>query len=102
MRTFALFGVAAIAISIMSPNLVWAWSSEQAIPQGADGANLSDPTISEDKLKALQDKVSGGSSSTSGFYITGGATEQFDKPGFQTNSGPAPFGYSPLPGFRGR
>jgi hypothetical protein len=106
MRTFALYGIAAAAISMMVSSPVWAWSSEQAVPQGTDGVNLNDPLFSEDKLKALQDKVNGGgTSSTSGFYVYGGVSQPSDNAnGFQSNSGtgPTPFGFSPIPGFRGR
>ena len=102
MRTFALYSIAALAISIMTPAAVWAWSSEQAAPKGADGADLAD---SEDALKALQDKVDSKTSDKSGFYISGGTDQQMVSPyGFrsnQTGSG-VPFGYSPFPGFRGQ
>ena len=102
MRAFALYGIAALAISIMTPAAVWAWSSEQAAPKGADGANLAD---SEDALKALQDKVDSKNSGKSGFYISGGMDQQMASPfGFrpnQTGSG-VPFGLSPTPGFRGQ
>jgi hypothetical protein len=111
MRTFALSGFAALAISMMAPTAVWAWSSEPA-PKGADGANLAEQ---EDPLKALQDKVdakSGGFKSDSGFYITGSASQPqsfsaFGRPyGFQSGSTGStsteiPFGVSPQPGFRG-
>ena len=111
MRTFALSGFAALAISIMAPTAVWAWSSEPA-PKGADGASLADQ---EDPLKALQDKVdakSGGFKSDSGFFISGSASQQpysaFGRSyGYQSGStGSAsteiPFGLSPQPGFRGQ
>ena len=34
MRAFALSGLAALAISMMAPATVWAWSTEQASPNG--------------------------------------------------------------------
>jgi hypothetical protein len=105
MRTFALSGFAALAISMMAPAAVWAWSLEPTAPKSADGANLAE---AEDPLKALQDKVdakSGSNSSQSGFYFSGGATSQpFGSPGFRSYSTTTgvPFGYSPMPGFRGQ
>ena len=103
MRAFALSGFAALAISMMAPATVWAWSTEQASPNGGAGTNLADQ---EDPLKALQDKVDGKNSSTqSGFYFsTGPAQQQFGSSGFQSNQTNAnvPFGYSPMPGFRGQ
>jgi hypothetical protein len=71
MRASALFGVAALAISMMAPATVWAWSTEQASPNGGAAANLADQ---EDPLKALQDKVnSKDGSKQSGFYFSAGA-----------------------------
>ncbi len=101
MRAFALSGLAALAISMMAPATVWAWTTEQASPSGA-AANLADQ---EDPLKALEDKVNGKTSSQqSGFYFSTGPTQPtFGQSGFnsnQTNSN-VPFGYSPMPGFRG-
>jgi hypothetical protein len=104
MRTFALPGLAALAISMMVPAAAWAWSAEPAA-KPADGANLAE---AEDPLKALQDKVdakSGSTGSQSGFYFSGSAaTQPFSPYGFRSNStdSSVPFGYSPLPGFRGR
>jgi hypothetical protein len=103
MRTFALSGLAALAISMMAPATVWAWSTEQASPSGGAAANLADQ---EDPLKALQDKVDGKTSSQqSGFYFSNGSAQQpFNSYGFssnQTNTN-VPFGYSPMPGFRGQ
>ncbi len=60
----------------------------------------------EDPLKALQDKVDNkGGSKQSGFYISSGPTQQpFASSGFQSNQTGTnvPFGYSPMPGFRGQ
>ena len=74
MRTLALSGFAALAISMMAPAAVWAWSSEPAAPTGADGSNLAE---ADDPLKALQDKVDAKSGfdtgSQSGFYFGGSA-----------------------------
>jgi hypothetical protein len=104
MRTLALSGVAALAISLMAPASAWAWSTEPVAPKTADGANFAEP---EDPLKALQDKVdakSGSISSQSGFTISGGATTQpFGPYGFRSYSTgtSVPFGYSPNLGFRG-
>jgi hypothetical protein len=103
MRTFAFIGAAALAITMMSPNAVWAWSSETVVPQGGQATNLADP---DEAFKALQDKVNGGSDSKSGFYISGGADQSMDSPFISranpTGSAPTPYGYSPIPGFRGR
>jgi hypothetical protein len=103
MRAFALFGVAALAISMTAPATVWAWSTEQASPNGGGSANLADQ---EDPLKALQDKVDGkNSSQESGFYFSNGSAQQpFSPYGFRSNqTGTAlPYGYSPMPGFRGQ
>ncbi len=105
MRTLALSGFAALAISMMSPAPVWAWSSDPATPNSAAAAGLAE---AEDPLKALQDKVDakGGlqNGSQSGFYISGGATSQpFSPYGFRPTQpdGGVPFGWSPNPGFRG-
>jgi hypothetical protein len=107
MRTLALSGFAALAFSMMSPAAVWAWSSEPVAPKSAGGANFAE---SDDPLKALQEKVdakSGYNSSQSGFYFSSGATRQpFSPYGFSSNksdgqSEGVPFGYSPMPGFRG-
>jgi hypothetical protein len=110
MRTFALSGFTALALFIMAPSAVWAWSSEPS-PKAADGANLAEQ---EDPLKALQDKVdakSAGFKSDSGFYVSGSASQQpfsaFGRSyGFQSGSTGStsteiPFGLSPQPGFRG-
>jgi len=103
MRAFALSGLAALAISMMAPATVWAWSTEQASPNGGAAANLAEQ---EDPLKALQDKVDGKSSSQqSGFYISNGSTQQpFSPFGSRSNQmgTNVPFGYSPMPGFRGQ
>ena len=103
MRAFALSSLAALAVSMMAPATVWAWSTEQAGSNGGASANLADQ---EDPLKALQDKVDGKSSpGQSGFYFSAGPTTQpFGSSGFssnQTNTN-VPFGYSPMPGFRGQ
>ena len=103
MRAFALSGLAALAISMMAPATVWAWSTEQASPSGGASANLADQ---EDPLKALEDKVNGkNSSQQSGFYFsTGPAQPTFGQSGFKSNQTDTnvPFGYSPMPGFRGQ
>ncbi len=106
MRTLALSGFAALAISMMAPAAVWAWSSEPVAPQSADGANLAE---SDDPLKTLQDKVDskGGlnAGSQSGFYFGGSVGAQTYSPfGLRSNSndGGVPFGWSPTPGFRGQ
>lgn len=105
MRALALFGLTALAISMMAPASAWAWSAEPVAPKPADGANLAE---AEDPLKALQDKVdakSGLNSSQSGFYFSGSAaTQPFGPYGFRSNStgGSVPFGFSPMPGFRGQ
>lgn len=103
MRTFALLGVSAIAISLFAPVKSWAWSSEPVSSQASGGSAFADP---EDKLKELQDKVKGNGEPQSGFYISGGATSagQFGNPGFggQRPASGQPFGYSPIPGFRTR
>ncbi len=103
MRALALSGFAALAISMMAPANVWAWSAEQASPNGGAGANLADQ---EDPLKALQDKVDGKSvTKDNGFHFsTGPAQSPFSPHGFtssQTDTTTTPFGYSPMPGFRG-
>jgi hypothetical protein len=109
MRAFALSGFAALAISMMAPATVWAWSSEPVAPRGADGANLVD---SDDPLKALQDKVNAKDglrlgSQNSGFYMSGGAAQQqtFGPYGgafrSSTPTDTTAFGWSPQPGFRG-
>ena len=70
MRAFALSGFAALAISMMAPATVWAWSTEQASPNSGANANLAEQ---EDPLKALQDKVNGKTGSQqSGFYFSTG------------------------------
>jgi len=103
MRAFALSGLAALVISMMAPATVWAWSTEQASPNGGAAANLADQ---EDPLKALEDKVNGKNSSPqSGFYFsTGPAQQPFNPSGFNSNqtNTTVPFGYSPMPGFRGQ
>ncbi len=103
MRTLALFGAAAIAIVVAS-GPVWAWSSDQSVPQGATGTNFADP---DEALEALQNKVDSknGDQNKSGFFISGGASQSPGSPfGFQssTPNGEVPFGYSPMPGFRAR
>ncbi len=104
MRTFALSGVAVLAVSLMASTAVLAWSSEQATPNTGATTNLADP---DEALKALQDKVDAKNiGSQSGFYITGGAAQQqpFGPLGFHSNqtTTEVPFGYSPMPGFRGQ
>jgi hypothetical protein len=104
MRTFALSGLTALAISMMTPATVWAWSTEQASPNGGANASLADQA---DPLKALEDKVnSKGGSNQSGFYFSAGsgATQPFSPYGFNSNQSGTnvPFGYSPMPGFRGQ
>ena len=103
MRALALSGLAALAISMLAPATVWAWSTEQASPNGGAAANLADQ---EDPLKALQDKVDGkNSSQESGFYFSNGSAQQpFSPYGFRSNQTGTnvPFGYSPMPGFRGQ
>ena len=101
MRTFALIGVSAMAISMMASAPASAFSSEQGSAQATNGVAWADP---EDKLKELQDKIKGGPDSKTGFYITGPNGQQSDGSGFasQGNGSGAPFGYSPIPGFRGR
>ena len=103
MRAFALFGLATLAISMMAPATVWAWSTEQASPNGGASANLADP---DEALKALQDKVdSKNGLGRSGFYFSAGPTPQpFSPYGFKANQTDTnvPFGYSPMPGFRGQ
>ena len=104
MRAFALSGFAALAISILAPATVWAFSTEQASPQGGGAANLAEQ---DDPLKALQDKVDSKSGSTqSGFYFSAGpaAGQPFAPYGFKSNQTDTtvPFGYSPMPGFRGQ
>jgi len=102
MRAFALSGFAALAISMMAPATVWAWSTEQAAPSGGASTNLADQ---EDPLKALQDKVDGKSSSQqSGFYFSNGSSQQpfspFGVRSNQTNT-TVPSGDATTPGFRG-
>jgi len=106
MRTFALFGAAAIAASLFAAGSALAWTAEQPSQQDSNGVLFSDP----DSFKALEDKVNGKSQSQSGFYITGGVNNSGDsgvmganpygvRP--MTGSGSA-FSYSPMPGFRGQ
>jgi hypothetical protein len=102
MRAFALSGLAALAISMLAPATVWAWSTETASPNGGAAANLADQ---EDPLKALQDKVDGKSSSQqSGFYFSSGSAQQpfspFGVKSNQTNT-TVPVGDATTPGFRG-
>jgi hypothetical protein len=105
MRALALSGFAALAICTMASSAAWAWSAEPVAPKGADGVNLAE---TEDPLKALQEKVdakSGSIGSQSGFSISSSATTQpFSPYGFRTYSTDTsiPFGYAPIPGFRGR
>ncbi|HZV21339.1 MAG TPA: hypothetical protein VE986_07310 [Hyphomicrobiales bacterium] len=107
MRTFALIGAAALAFSIATCGPVFAWS-EQPVQQGngSDQSNLANPLLSDEKLKDLESKVQSGTSSQSGFYVTGGVNQTPGSLyGFQSNplgTAPAPFTYSPNPGFRGR
>lgn len=102
MRGYLLCGATVLAISLIAPASVWAWSTEQASP--GSGANLAEQ---DDPLKVLQDKVDSKSSSKQGnFYFSAGqASTPFGSPyGFQSNqtNTTVPFGYSPMPGFRGR
>ncbi len=103
MRTIALSGFAALAISMMAPATVWAFSTEQASPNTGAAANLADP---DEALKALQDKVdSKTGAKQSGFYFSAGPSQQpFSPYGFKSNQTDTnvPFGYSPMPGFRGQ
>ena len=101
MRTFALSGLAALAISMMAPATVWAWTTEQVSPNSSTGTALSE---GDDPLKALQDKVDGKNPvGQSGFYVSGGAGRQSSPFGFNSNQTDTtvPFGYLPQPGFRG-
>ena len=103
MRTFALSGFAALALSLMTPAAVWAFSTESATPSTGAAANIADP---DEALKALQEKVdSKTASQQSGFYFSAGPTQQpFSPYGFRSNQTDTsvPFGYSPMPGFRGQ
>jgi hypothetical protein len=104
MRTFALCIAVALSAFMLSLSPVWAWSSETTVTQGKNGANIADPLTSEETLKALQDKVNGGTEGKTNFFISGGTPEQsIGRFGMQPNiPGQAPiFGYSPNPGFRG-
>ncbi len=104
MRTFALFGAAMIAASLLAHGGAFAWTTEQPSQQDGSGINYSDP----DEFKALQDKVNGKTDSQSGFYVSGGvsggdtsimgASPYSVQPLAGQNSA---FGYSPMPGFRG-
>ena len=102
MRGFALSSFTVLAISMMAPATVGAWTTDQVSPNSSTGAALAE---GDDPLKALQDKVNGKNpAGQSGFYVTGGATQSSSPFGFsstQTNTG-VPFGYSPMPGFRGQ
>ena len=102
MRGFALSSFAVLALSMMAPATVWAWSTEQVSPDSSTGTALAE---GDDPLKALQDKVnSKNPAGQSGFYVTGGAAQSSSPFGFssnQTNTS-VPFGYSPMPGFRGQ
>ena len=102
MRGFALSSLAVLAISMMAPATVWAWSTEQVSPNSSTGTALAE---GDDPLKALQDKVDAKNpAGQSGFYVTGGATQSTSPFGFsssQSNTS-VPFGYSPMPGFRGQ
>ena len=100
MRAFALTGFAALAISLMAPASVWAWSTEQATSNGA-ATNLAEQ---EDPLKALEDKVNGKNpAGQSGFYVTGNGGQQPYSPfGYNSNSNSnAPFSPPGQPGLRG-
>jgi len=99
MRKVAFAGLAAVAVSFLAPAQVWAWSSEPVQQNSDAAAALND----DDKLKSLQDKVEGKGEFKSGFYVSGGATA-ISPFGFQqqsTSNGEVPYGYSPMPGFRG-
>ncbi len=99
MRAFALTGFAALAISLMTPASVWAWSTEQSSTNGAGSSALAEQ---EDPLKALEDKVNNkNGSQQSGFYISGNAGQQSSSPyGFNSNAN-VPFVPPSQPGFRG-
>ncbi len=101
MRALALSGFAALAMSLMAPATVWAWSTEQATSNGSAAANLAEEG---DPLKALQDKVDAKSGSKqSGFYFSAGPGEQSQTGFYSSRKGTTPpFGYSPMPGFRGQ
>ncbi|MBT3071134.1 hypothetical protein KKP04_09655 [Rhodomicrobium sp. Az07] len=102
MRKVALAGLAALAVSLLAPTHVWAWSSEPIEQNSGAAAALND----DDKLKALQDKVDGKGEFKSGFYVSGGAASgPFGSHFGAQRQNPAnagvPYGYSPMPGFRG-
>ncbi|KAI94956.1 hypothetical protein T281_08135 [Rhodomicrobium udaipurense JA643] len=101
MRKVAFAGLAAVAVSLFTPMQLWAWSSEPVQQNSDAAAALND----DDKLKALQDKVDGKGEFKSGFYVSGGAASgsyasPFGSQQNLMNSG-VPYGYSPMPGFRG-
>ncbi|MGO9547424.1 MAG: hypothetical protein ACLPPF_21855 [Rhodomicrobium sp.] len=107
MRTLAIIGAIAIAVSAAAPKAAWAWSTEQTAPAGTNGVDFSDP----DKFQALQDKVNGKTTaSDSGFHFSGGVSS--GATGDLTGTNPygvvpltgrgSAFSYSPNPGFRGQ
>ena len=103
MRGLALSGFAALAISMMAPASVWAWSTEQPSTTSAEGAAAL--AEKEDPLKALQDKVDAKNpAGQSGFYFSGSAGQASGPFGFSSSQTTTerPFGYSPMPGFRGQ
>jgi hypothetical protein len=109
MRTFAFFGAAAIAASLLAAGSALAWTAEQPAQQDSKGVLFSDP----DSFKALEDKVNGNfngnSESKSGFYFSGGVKSGDD---CVTGANPyrlqplagssSAFNCSPTPGFRGQ
>jgi hypothetical protein len=104
MRTFAFFGAAAIAASILVSNGACAWTADQSAPAAANGVDLSDP----DNFKALQDKVNA-KTGLSGFHFDanvnpGGGQFTGSNPYSVTpmNGNGSAFSYSPMPGFRGQ
>ncbi len=100
MRTIALLGAAAIAASVMASGPAWAWSSEEAVPQGTHATGLEN-----ESFEALQEKANAASKANSGFYISGGLSpEQGSLSSFQSNpvDSRVPYGYSPMQGFRSR
>ena len=102
MRTFAFFGAAAIAASILVSNGALAWTADQQ-PAAANGVDLSDP----DNFKALQDKVNA-TTGFSGLQFQGSVNSGSSQYTTGNPYGVAPmtgsssaFSYSPMPGFRG-
>ena len=110
MRTFAQLTALAFVFSMMASGTAGAWSTEVPAKQNGNDANLASPLLSEEKLKDLEGKVQTGTSSQSGFFVSGGVNQPSSalygpqSNGLQPNPlGGAPsFSYSPNPGFRGR